>query len=248
MYNWRWAGSMTFISVFGLFAIYYMAMELEDPFSNNANNLPLVMYQDDANRVLMTMLHPRLQKAPKFHGWKSTKVDWPGRRENEEQVLKRWAESDTAHDKAAMTARRSQLGALIGEFGEEVNVETKLSDNQIGPTQAGSSCKEACRLPVLLSPSSEGADLAKLTHEHRPQFVHGRRPSLSSSEEFDLHLRDGRPGAACSEDFDMATVSADFNTGSTAEHDRLRLRVDDAHLSSLKEVAKRAEELMAAHA
>merc|ERR1719336_3649839 len=77
MYNWNWAGSMAFLSVFGLWSINYMAMELEDPYSVHANRLPLAKFQDDANRVLMNMLQPRLQMPTKFQIHGNAEIEYP---------------------------------------------------------------------------------------------------------------------------------------------------------------------------
>lgn len=138
MYNWRWAATMSFTSVFGCWSINYMAMELENPFSNAYNNLPLASYQDDANRVLMTMLKPGLQDAPQLVRITNV-VEWPKQRETEELVLQGLVSKQTEPTHPAMTARVSQLGALIGEDMQDGGfpppIKAPLEEKLIGQEQ-----------------------------------------------------------------------------------------------------------------
>jgi len=66
MHNWRWAGCLAFMSVFCLWAIYYIAQEIECPFGCHKNNLPVYEMQNDMNRVLSMLLHDYIQTPPEF--------------------------------------------------------------------------------------------------------------------------------------------------------------------------------------
>lgn len=47
----------TFIPVFGMFSLNFIACELENPFGTDANDLPLPHFQDEMNSCLLMLLH-----------------------------------------------------------------------------------------------------------------------------------------------------------------------------------------------
>lgn len=61
-----WAPSLTFVVVFAFWSINYIAAELEMPFGDDANDLPIAGMQRSMNISLMTLLHDRVQTAPTF--------------------------------------------------------------------------------------------------------------------------------------------------------------------------------------
>jgi len=66
MPNWRWAGAVSFSSIFCLWSIYYIAMEIEVPFGSHKNNLPSDDMQRELNRCLRLLLDERAQVPPLF--------------------------------------------------------------------------------------------------------------------------------------------------------------------------------------
>jgi len=66
MYNWRWAGMLAFSSVFSLWCINYIAMEIEQPFGDHYNNLPVIQMQHEFNKGLLLQTDRLLWRAPKF--------------------------------------------------------------------------------------------------------------------------------------------------------------------------------------
>merc|ERR1719359_1519806 len=48
----------TFIPIFGMFCLNFVAQELENPFGIDANDLPLQHFQTEMNNCLMMLLHP----------------------------------------------------------------------------------------------------------------------------------------------------------------------------------------------
>lgn len=52
------ASLLTFIPIFGMYSVNFIAMELENPFGIDANDLPLEHFQDEMNRCLLMLLHP----------------------------------------------------------------------------------------------------------------------------------------------------------------------------------------------
>lgn len=66
MENWRWTGILAFISVFCLWAIFYIAQEIEVPFGDHKNNLPCYEMQKDLNRILKLLLRPETQNPPVY--------------------------------------------------------------------------------------------------------------------------------------------------------------------------------------
>merc|ERR1712176_1662693 len=51
------AAIFTFLPLFGMFALDFIAMELENPFGTDANDLPLKHFQHEMNNCLMMLLH-----------------------------------------------------------------------------------------------------------------------------------------------------------------------------------------------
>jgi len=52
------AGFFTFMPMFGLYCLNFAAIELEDPFGTDDNDLPLEHFQTEMNNCLMMLLHP----------------------------------------------------------------------------------------------------------------------------------------------------------------------------------------------
>jgi len=65
--NTFWAGLITFIVVFSFWSINYIAVELEQPFGDDANDLPLHDMQIDLNQSLESLLDKRAQIPPIFN-------------------------------------------------------------------------------------------------------------------------------------------------------------------------------------
>jgi len=61
-----WAGILSFIVTFSFWSINYIAVELEQPFGDDPNDLPLHEMQADLNRSLVGLLDPCAQHAPEF--------------------------------------------------------------------------------------------------------------------------------------------------------------------------------------
>jgi len=51
-------GFFTFMPTFGLYCLNFVAIELEDPFGTDDNDLPLQNFQAEMNNCLMMLLHP----------------------------------------------------------------------------------------------------------------------------------------------------------------------------------------------
>merc|ERR1712032_808513 len=51
-----WSALFTFIPVFGMFALHHIAVELENPFGGDPNDLPLAHFQTEMNRCLLMLL------------------------------------------------------------------------------------------------------------------------------------------------------------------------------------------------
>merc|ERR1712032_791254 len=62
-----WAGLITFIVVFSFWSINYIAVELEQPFGDDQNDLPLHGMQVDLNLSLKGLLDDRAQRPPLFN-------------------------------------------------------------------------------------------------------------------------------------------------------------------------------------
>lgn len=57
--NWLWATGFCFLSVCGFYAVNEVAIELEDPFGNDENDLPMETYQREFNERLLMLANSR---------------------------------------------------------------------------------------------------------------------------------------------------------------------------------------------
>lgn len=64
--DWCWAGVLTFITVFILWNMNYVATAIESPFGDGTNDLPLLEMQREFNNSLTTLLMREAQSAPDF--------------------------------------------------------------------------------------------------------------------------------------------------------------------------------------
>merc|ERR1712066_1090342 len=55
------SSTFTFISVIAFWGVNYIAAEIESPFGDDANDLPLNALQKDMNKSLWILLHPHTQ-------------------------------------------------------------------------------------------------------------------------------------------------------------------------------------------
>lgn len=65
--NGFWSAWFTFVLVFAFWGANYIAAEIESPFGDDANDLPLNQMQEDVNASLWTLLEQQAQKPPQFH-------------------------------------------------------------------------------------------------------------------------------------------------------------------------------------
>mmetsp|Transcript_64084 Transcript_64084/g.122261 ORF Transcript_64084/g.122261 Transcript_64084/m.122261 type:complete len:485 (+) Transcript_64084:197-1651(+) len=61
-----WAGFLSSAVVMAFWAINYIAVELEMPFGNDLNDLPLQEMQEDMNASLLSLVHPKSLTVPDF--------------------------------------------------------------------------------------------------------------------------------------------------------------------------------------
>jgi len=61
-----WAVLFSFLSIFVLWCIHFNAIELEFPFGNRANDLPMIDIQQDWNKSICTLLDKRATRPPTF--------------------------------------------------------------------------------------------------------------------------------------------------------------------------------------
>lgn len=62
--NWRWAGAISFFVTSAFWSLLYIARDIDTPFGDSANDLPLHKIQLEFNNSLVTLLQPRAQLPP----------------------------------------------------------------------------------------------------------------------------------------------------------------------------------------
>merc|ERR1740121_1468901 len=63
-----WAGILTFLQIFFFWSLNCIAGELENPFSEDVNDLPAHDMQLEMNRRLLLLLRPSTQRTPHLSG------------------------------------------------------------------------------------------------------------------------------------------------------------------------------------
>jgi len=63
--KWYWAFTITVLSVFAFWSLNYVAVEIECPFGDDTNDLPLMRMQRVLNRTLLLLLSDEAQKVPR---------------------------------------------------------------------------------------------------------------------------------------------------------------------------------------
>lgn len=61
-----WAGGLTFFGIFGFWAINFIAAEIEMPYGDDTNDLPIAEIQKEMNRDLKILIHSETQQPPMF--------------------------------------------------------------------------------------------------------------------------------------------------------------------------------------
>lgn len=71
-----WSGIFTFCSTFAFWGTNYIAVELESPFGDDSNDLPLALMQADFNQSLWLLLERTVQMPPKFAFDRKAHCNW----------------------------------------------------------------------------------------------------------------------------------------------------------------------------
>eukprot|EP00442_Polarella_glacialis_P008832 CAMPEP_0115111838 /NCGR_PEP_ID=MMETSP0227-20121206/40286_1 /TAXON_ID=89957 /ORGANISM="Polarella glacialis, Strain CCMP 1383" /LENGTH=422 /DNA_ID=CAMNT_0002511297 /DNA_START=11 /DNA_END=1279 /DNA_ORIENTATION=+ len=64
--NSAWAGAMSFSVTISFWSLFYIALEIDQPFGEDANDLPIHEMQQEWNNSLLTLLLPYSQVIPSF--------------------------------------------------------------------------------------------------------------------------------------------------------------------------------------
>merc|ERR1739848_913580 len=63
-----WAFVLTFIPIFVLWCLNFLAGEMENPYGRDAHDLDKVLMQEELNHQLLLLLRPGTCRIPKLHG------------------------------------------------------------------------------------------------------------------------------------------------------------------------------------
>eukprot|EP00927_Polykrikos_kofoidii_P083347 TRINITY_DN8504_c0_g2_i1.p1 TRINITY_DN8504_c0_g2~~TRINITY_DN8504_c0_g2_i1.p1 ORF type:complete len:572 (+),score=90.86 TRINITY_DN8504_c0_g2_i1:62-1717(+) len=107
-----WAAGLTFVTVFAFWSINYIAAEIELPFGDDPNDLPIAEYQRTMNRFLQILMENHTQMPPSFVPTGS--LDQPI------NVVKM---SDESMTRIIENSRRSRKSAFAGEEEQAVAEE-----------------------------------------------------------------------------------------------------------------------------
>merc|ERR1719276_354768 len=62
--DYIWAPLFTFVPIFGMFSLNFIGIELENPFGDDDNDLPLDHFQSEMNKCLLMLLQEHADLMP----------------------------------------------------------------------------------------------------------------------------------------------------------------------------------------
>lgn len=148
-----WACAICFFVTGGLWCVIYIAKEIDQPFGEDPNDLPMVEMQRDFNRSLSNLMEPLAQRIPDFVHDKTRQLKITGRYEapttsRTSQRVSRFAEKGSD--------RQEALIALEESFGRQV---TPLSDAfSNGSTSCAEKNQSALQEVIMEEPSDIDED------------------------------------------------------------------------------------------
>jgi len=150
-----WAGILSFIVTFSFHSINYIAMELEMPFGDDANDLPLYEMQADLNASIKSLMHHLAQNPPHF-AYKPEHKLLKCRGQSMEDIFEDLKKSGPKLSSDAM-ADSPDTGK---SFGSPVNPDNEKSHGNAMVMQAASA-HGAARPRELLNGSSKNLQMSK---------------------------------------------------------------------------------------
>eukprot|EP00930_Biecheleria_cincta_P100679 TRINITY_DN92291_c0_g1_i1.p1 TRINITY_DN92291_c0_g1~~TRINITY_DN92291_c0_g1_i1.p1 ORF type:complete len:520 (-),score=73.27 TRINITY_DN92291_c0_g1_i1:102-1661(-) len=208
--TWWFAVTMCFLVTTGFWSLIYIATELDQPFGDDANDLPVKAMQADFNRSLLALLDIHVQSPPRFS---MEAVKEKGTRIIRSPTIYHEAQSSNKnsrmirfrrHTAANVVTRLSERGNLpVGEahlprsFGdwsgksdyadegadEDVIVSQDEPCLQAGPvSQTVSANPEPCGDDVLVgaSGSQQDIDAVAVVIQHGPSQKDAAQPGIDS--------------------------------------------------------------------
>jgi len=104
------AGIYTFLIVFVYWSVHYIAVEIEHPFGEDANDLPLEVLNRRFNKVLLRLLETKAQTVPPLSRNHPRSTGIPGRK----SVLREWSPSAVPVSSASSFSAQTVRMALCG--------------------------------------------------------------------------------------------------------------------------------------
>mmetsp|Transcript_47620 Transcript_47620/g.101940 ORF Transcript_47620/g.101940 Transcript_47620/m.101940 type:complete len:613 (-) Transcript_47620:106-1944(-) len=109
--QYYWAAIFVFIQVFILWALNFIAVEIENPFGADANDLDGAYMQKELNRHLMLLLQTETLTCPGLSSAAMVVEQCPLDQVRLESFIEAWGSCDSDEDPAAMTCRMETIHA-----------------------------------------------------------------------------------------------------------------------------------------
>ena len=149
IHPWYWAGGITFIAISGFWALFFISAEIDHPFGDDPNDLPLAEMQQDWNARLLELIRKERQVPPRYtahshgkHPARFSITDYLARSEGDSRIGRR-----RLFEASKSTDIFESLDDLMSHHA------TFSNDN---PTNEGHE-----QLPPMLLPSTENSGLPK---------------------------------------------------------------------------------------
>ena len=149
IHPWYWAGAITFIAISGFWALFFISAEIDHPFGDDPNDLPLADMQQDWNARLLELIRKERQVPPCYtphshgkHPARFSITDYLARSEGDSRIGRR-----RLFEASKSTDIFESLDDLMSHHA------TFSNDN---PTNEGHE-----HLPPRLLPSTENSGLPK---------------------------------------------------------------------------------------
>mmetsp|Transcript_77513 Transcript_77513/g.121043 ORF Transcript_77513/g.121043 Transcript_77513/m.121043 type:complete len:473 (+) Transcript_77513:3-1421(+) len=181
-----WATSLPFIAQLAYWSVNYIAVELENPFGDDPNDLPLQDMQRDLNKSLKGLLHPLALFHPQFTLNSETRnlrlID---------------CDFDTYVKEASFSDRRQRMLKRKGarKFKKAALAEAPLLDRGASASVTAASMlnPDASQggLPYLQSSQQPSREVSRSAQEEDPQWISRPASRDESFKESDQWIRQG---------------------------------------------------------
>jgi len=154
-----WSAVFTFITTFALWGTNYIAAEIENPFGDDPNDLPLGIMQEDFNQSLWLLLNKHTQEPPAFYFDKGKGRRYSSFIQRSFSSFQAEVESEPTEDEIVAnrskrrwsTSERRSYFSKVATMGSAAHLTTDMSDDSDYEDQESPKLRQGSALSLASS-------------------------------------------------------------------------------------------------